>query len=789
MPPLIHVHDVERSIQTIKERVRCTIHDLPYEYYPKPMVEGCIYKATKQLNDELTDTGIGNGTMSAANLILGRPNPNYKALTKLQFGMYVQVKTDDTITNDNKYRTVGAIALYPGDDRVGSWFFMSLVSGKRIHASQWTKCHITKEVIDRVHDIAKKQGQSRIVNENFIFQWRDKTPIEDSNDESDVIEVTGAADINPPNNEPILPDIEVIDEVDNNPNDTPLMEDESQDNLTAPKIADSTVNEENNDDDSYEDQGALLEHDYDPALDGPDGDQLNDDANADVEEEAEVRNDATAVDNNNNGDDVGENNVENPINEDNDSIADTYEPPTLRPRNKVNYRSLHLKGTTEQVNAHVDNDLNQGAVDDDVSPISDKGAGKADPHEPKIKVTPPSKKTPQLTVRDTLKRIVHICFNQMSAKKGIEKHGQDAINALLKEFAQIHDLSVFHGIYKRDLTPEQLAQVLRMVTVIKEKRCGKIKGRACANGKKQRKWIPPEDASAPTVALESLIITLLIDAYENRDVATADVAGAFLKGILEDFVVVKLVNEEVDIMLMIDEKAYAPFVIQEGKNKVLYVKLDKALYGCLKAAIIWYVTFKNKLVKMGFKLNPYDPCVANAIINGRQCTIVWYVDDVKISHVEYDVVSWVIKEIQEEFGEMTVKRGKEHVYVGMNILFKDGAVEIRMKDYLLECIDVFGEDVSVGAVTPATRDLFEIDSESLALGEKRSTTFHHIVAKLLFVSLRARIDIILAIAFLCTRVSRSTEEDWAKLRRLLKYLHRTIDMPRIIRVDSFKFII
>ena len=46
---------------------------------------------------------------------------------------------------------------------------------------------------------------------------------------------------------------------------------------------------------------------------------------------------------------------------------------------------------------------------------------------------------------------------------------------------------------------------------------------------------------------------------------------------------------------------------------------------------------------MGFELNPYDMCVANAMINGKQCTIVWYVDDNKISHVDPNVVTDIIK--------------------------------------------------------------------------------------------------------------------------------------------------
>ena len=90
---------------------------------------------------------------------------------------------------------------------------------------------------------------------------------------------------------------------------------------------------------------------------------------------------------------------------------------------------------------------------------------------------------------------------------------------------------------------------------------------------------------------------------------------------------------------------------------------------------------------MGFTLNNHDQCVANKMIEGSQCTIVWYVDDNKISHVNSKVVDDIIKKLEEKFGKMTLKRGKEHVFVGMNITFiGDGRVRLTMKSYLEEAI-------------------------------------------------------------------------------------------------------
>ena len=90
----------------------------------------------------------------------------------------------------------------------------------------------------------------------------------------------------------------------------------------------------------------------------------------------------------------------------------------------------------------------------------------------------------------------------------------------------------------------------------------------------------------------------------------------------------------------------------------------------------------------------------------------------------------------------------------------------------------------MGAVTPATRNLFETNEKLSRFKPSKAEIFHHIVAKLLYVTKRARIDLQLVIAFLCTRVSKSTEEDWEKLQRLLKYVHGTIDLPRIIGAED-----
>ena len=84
----------------------------------------------------------------------------------------------------------------------------------------------------------------------------------------------------------------------------------------------------------------------------------------------------------------------------------------------------------------------------------------------------------------------------------------------------------------------------------------------------------------------------------------------------------------------------------------------------------------------GFKINPYDWCVANKMINGKQCTIGWHVDDLKISHIDSQVVDNILNKLYERYGKeapMVTKRGKIHDYLGMMLDYNiDGKVQITI---------------------------------------------------------------------------------------------------------------
>jgi hypothetical protein len=693
-----HVGDVERSIRTVKESTRCHIHRLPFKYYPKQLIIGCMVHSIKCLNDMLADDSVSED-LGAHTLITGLPEKSYRDIIKLNFGDYVQAyNVQGNVTNNNNARTVGAIALYASGNVQGGWYFLSLLTGKRIHRYQWTVLPMGDDVIERVHEIARAEGQNDLIANNFKYEWQPGQDVEDHNDEDvvdidDIEELQNIHNVNEGAGVPMLQmgeaeDAEIYDDNDN-------AEDEqvNHDDVDEQIPADDEIDEQ--------DQEQYIE---------------NDETHEHIKME-----------------DIGTNDNEVNDNDVDEETIDVLETRSTRARINIDYATLHKTGEIQEKQLHQH------------SKTITRGDVKAGMRKSPIKGH--KKKRIKLEIKDMFRKVIGITMSQMSkedryaqvsVKEGIKRYGHKAIEAVMKEYAQLDDRIIFDPQHADTLTRQQKYDALNLITMVKEKRCGKIKGRACADGRKQRKYISKEDVTSPTVQLESLMLSLLIDAQEGRDVATADATGAFLLADMEDMVVVKIIGETADIMCQVN-KSYEKYITYENGKKVLYMKLIKALYSCMQSAMLWYETFKGCLEGLGFKLNPYDPCVANKTINSKQCTICWYVDDNKISHVNPKVVDWVINKIESKFGKMTVKRGSKHTFVGIDFeMTKDKTVQITMKEYINESIEAFGEKINREAKTPGKSNLFEIDNESELLDDEKAEIFHHIVSKLLYVSKRAR---------------------------------------------------
>jgi Reverse transcriptase (RNA-dependent DNA polymerase) len=204
---------------------------------------------------------------------------------------------------------------------------------------------------------------------------------------------------------------------------------------------------------------------------------------------------------------------------------------------------------------------------------------------------------------------------------------------------------------------------------LKQKRCSKIKGHGCADGRKQCLYKTKEESSSPTVSIKALFLTCMIDTMEDHYIVTCDIPGAFMHADIDELIHIKLEGELVDLLIQLDA-TYKEFISVENGKRVIYTKLNKALYSTMQASLLFWRKFKGFLTDLGYKENLYDSCVVNKMINGKQCMVCWYVDDVKASHIEESVVEDLISKMQEEYGKdapLTVSHGKVLEYISMKI--------------------------------------------------------------------------------------------------------------------------
>jgi hypothetical protein len=98
--------------------------------------------------------------------------------------------------------------------------------------------------------------------------------------------------------------------------------------------------------------------------------------------------------------------------------------------------------------------------------------------------------------------------------------------------------------------------------------------------------------------------------------------------------------------------------------------------------LLFYQQLKKDLEDIGFIINPYDPCVANRVVNGTQQTLTWHVDDLKSSDIDAKAYEefhqWLEKKYGDpNIGQFKAVRGERHDYLAMNLDYQiPGVVKI-----------------------------------------------------------------------------------------------------------------
>jgi hypothetical protein len=639
---------------------------------------------------------------------------DYKKHLSLQVGQYCQVHEEELPRNSQIARTKGAISLGPSGNLQGGYRFMALNTGKKIVRRSWDKIPMPESVLARVNELGSDQPalmtftdrHGRLIGDveiSGVTEATDDTQIPGVIDDVELPGVDGDGLEDP------TPQVEIINDDLDIPEDPPLIEVETVQEETVPAPVAEPV--------------AQPEPVAEPV--------------AQPEQATGLRRSARVR-----------------------SKADQYVPSMHGSR--YAYAATQIES--------------EGVLNPDAHMFGQADFYQAEPD------------------------IVAAIMTQLSLKAGLKAWGEKGYTAAHAEMKQLHFRDTFKPKHWSDLTQDQRKTVLESHMFLKEKRDGKIKGRTVAGGNKQRDYISKEDASSPTVTTESVLLSCIIDAEEERDVAVIDIPNAFIQTRVEDekdMAFIKLRGVLVDILVEIAPDVYEKYATTDKKGvKQLLVQCQNALYGTMVASLLYYRKFVKSLTDIDFVINPYDPCVANKTIEGKQMTICFHVDDCKLSHRKKKVMDKMIKYLRQEYesifedgsGAMTVSRGKVHKYLGMTLDFTvRGQVKITMFDYIEEILTAFDKAEPKGAGTKtsaAPENLFAVNEDCEKLPPEKAVAFHNLVAKTLYATKRARPDTCTAVAFLTTRVRAPDKDDWTKMVHMMRYIRGTRTMPLILSADG-----
>jgi hypothetical protein len=157
-----------------------------------------------------------------------------------------------------------------------------------------------------------------------------------------------------------------------------------------------------------------------------------------------------------------------------------------------------------------------------------------------------------------------------------------------------------------------------------------------------------------------------------------------------------------------------------------------------------YITrsFAKEIESIRFDVNPCDPCVANLIVNGKQHTVSWHVNDLKSSHINSKVndqfLQWLEKMYaSNDIGHVKAIHGNCHNYLAMILNFLiPGVLQVDMTPYIKSMIEEFPDKLSGKTKMPWNENLFKVHPTLKHIKTEQAKVFHTFVMKGMFLAMQ-----------------------------------------------------
>jgi hypothetical protein len=278
------------------------------------------------------------------------------------------------------------------------------------------------------------------------------------------------------------------------------------------------------------------------------------------------------------------------------------------------------------------------------------------------------------------------------------------------------------------------------------------------------------------------MVALTLAARDNKKACTIDITGAYLNA--------KMAEQGGRVYMSLDPtlssialQLLPEYIGMVDSRGMLLLRLDKALYGCVQSARLWFDELSATLESLGYTPAYSDPCAFYKVSNGTRCDLIIFVDDIVALCDDESFFDDLVNGLERRYPDVKAETSQDFCYLGMHVVLANGKATIGMEGYVQDLLQEWG--VRGTRNTPATSTLFDA-SEGVKLTGQRAEVFHSVVAKVLYLATKIRPDLLVSVAYLCSRVTSSTEGDEKKLYRLLQYLNGTQSKCLVLSASDLK---
>ena len=181
-------------------------------------------------------------------------------------------------------------------------------------------------------------------------------------------------------------------------------------------------------------------------------------------------------------------------------------------------------------------------------------------------------------------------------------------------------------------------------------------------------------------------------AFEKRNISTIDFSSAYLNAELKSVakngdqirVHIRLNKQVTDIVLELYPEL-AKYVL---KNGCMICSVQRALYGLIESAMLWYEHLKRDLIAIGYTMSLSDHGVFFRMTSSGKSTLCVHVDDILCTSTSPSMDEYLQSELKKRYNKITVHNGARLPYLGMTIApnKKHGLIELSQTGYIKDIL-------------------------------------------------------------------------------------------------------